>query len=138
VFSVAGWLAITYLSAKLPIGYIQLNQNAIPIVTAAIGYFFLREVVTRLESIALCVCFSVITITGLQKTEFAIQDDAGRALSGEYTTTNILLCLLSVLSFAVINIIGRLLKGHHYSVLCTAQFTLNVVFSMLLALLVCD
>ena len=42
-FSVAGWLAITYLSSKLPIGYIQLNQNAIPVVTAIFGYFLLHE-----------------------------------------------------------------------------------------------
>ena len=43
-----------------------------------------------------------------------------------------------MVSFSVINIIGRLLKGFHYSVLCTAQFTLNVTFSMVLAFFVCD
>ena len=64
-FSVAGWLAITYLSSKLPLGYIQLNQNAIPVVTAVFGYFLLRETVTRVETIALGICFCVITITGI-------------------------------------------------------------------------
>lgn len=54
-----------------------------------------------------------------------------------YTLTNILLCLLSVITFAVINIIGRLMKGFHFSVLCTAQFTLNVTFSLVIALFTC-
>lgn len=132
LFSVAGWLALTYLSSQLPIGYIQLNQNAIPIVTAAIGFFFLNEVVSRLETIALFVCFSVISATGAYKV-YQSEDS-----HGNYSLTNILLCLLSVATFSAINVIGRLLKGFHFSVLCTAQFVLNVAFSLVIAVFVCE
>ena len=38
---------------------------------------------------------------------------------------------MSVVGFAAINVIGRLLKGIHFTALCTAQFTLNVVFSLI-------
>ena len=131
-FSVLGWLAMTYLSSRLPIGYIQLNQNAIPVFTAVLGYFFLREVVTRIETIALLVCFAVITVTGIRKTLVTYDPH------GQYTLGNILLCIVSVFSFSVINIVGRLLKGFHYSVLCSAQFTLNVLFSLAVMLCISD
>ena len=101
-------------------------------VTAALGYFFLREVVTLPETIALGVCFLVITVPGAYKT-LLVEDTAG-----VYTLSHVLLCLLSVGAFAVINIIGRLMKGFHYSVLCTAQFTLNVAFSLLIAVFACS
>ena len=100
--------------------------------TAVLGYFFLREVVTRVETIALAVCFSVITVTGVYKT-LLVEDK-----EGVYTISHILLCLVSVGAFAVINIVGRLLKGFHYSVLCTAQFVLNVVFSLVIAIFACS
>ena len=44
---------------------------------------------------------------------------------------HVLLCCISVVGFAAINVIGRLLKGIHFTALCTAQFTLNVAFSLI-------
>ena len=39
---------------------------------------------------------------------------------------------MSVVAFAVINVIGRLLRNIHHAVLCSAQFGLNVILSVII------
>ena len=48
------------------------------------------------------------------------------------------MCAVSVLGFAAINVIGRALKAIHYTVLCSAQFTLNILLSLLVLLITRD
>ncbi len=61
-FSVSGWICLTYVSAFLPLGFIQLTQNTIPVITAVIAFFVLGERITFIESMALSVCFAVVSL----------------------------------------------------------------------------
>lgn len=67
LFSVTGWVSLTHLSVILPIGYIQLNQNIIPVLTAVLSYFFLGERASDIESALLLVCFITVSVTGFVK-----------------------------------------------------------------------
>jgi drug/metabolite transporter (DMT)-like permease len=91
----------------------------------------LGERVSHLESGALVVCFIVVTFVGVV-TSGLFSDHSEH--ENHFSVAHILLCCVSVVGFAVINVIGRLLKGIHFTVLCTAQFTLNVVFSLIVVI----
>jgi|LauGreDrversion4_2_1035121.scaffolds.fasta_scaffold00350_22 drug/metabolite transporter (DMT)-like permease len=103
-------MSLTYLSALIPLGFIQLTQNLIPIVTAGISYMFLKERVSSIESLMLLICFVIVSITAGFKTS---------SNDNPIGVIYVLMCLLSVVAFSAINIIGRMLKGIHFSCLCT-------------------